>query len=94
MHGGDHGVALLERGHLDPALHARALLGQHELAAGEVPPRLGEEDRDLERKGEVAVEILVQAVEVAGNILQQQWRRPRLARGVALREKRGMRHPG
>ena len=33
--GEDHALALLQRHHLGPGLHARALLGQDELAAGE-----------------------------------------------------------
>ena len=81
--GEGHGIALGEGHHLDAALHARPLLGQREFAAGEVAARLRQQDRDLDRKGEVAVEVLVQAVEVAGDILQQQRRRARLAGRVA-----------
>ena len=33
-----HGVALSKRNNLRSRLHARTLLGQHELAAGEVRP--------------------------------------------------------
>ena len=82
--GEHHGIALAQRHHLDPRLLARALLGQHELAAGEVAPGLGQQDRHLQREDMLAVEILVQAVEVAGPVLQQQRRRPRLTGGVAL----------
>ena len=61
-----HGIALAERHDLSSALHARALFGQDELAAGEVAAWLREQDRHLDREREIAVEILVQAVEVAG----------------------------
>ena len=40
MHGEDHAVTLTERHHVRPGLHARPLLGEHELAAGEVVARL------------------------------------------------------
>ena len=63
-------IALAQRHDLGPALHARPLLGQDKLAARKILSRLGEEDRHLKRKRELAVKILVQAVEVAGNVLQ------------------------
>ena len=44
-HGEDDSVALRKRRDLRARLHARALLGQHKLAAGEVMARLGEQDR-------------------------------------------------
>ncbi len=90
MHREGHRIALGERHHFGAALHARALLGQHELAAGEIAAWLGQQDRHLDRKGEVAIKVLVQAIEVAGHILQQQRRRPRLPGHVALREERRM----
>ena len=88
MNGEGDGIALVKWNDFDAALHARALLGQHKIAAGEIVARLGKQNRDLDREGEVAVEILVQAIEVAGRILQQQRRRPRLARIVASFRKR------
>lgn len=90
MHSEGNGVALRERNHFGAGLHARALLGQHELAAGEIASRLGQEDRDLEREHVLAIEILMQAVEIAGLILQQQRRRPRLACLVASFQERGV----
>ena len=71
-------------------LHARPLLGQHELAAVEIRARLRQQDRDLQREDMLAVEILVQAVVVARAIAQQQRRRPRLAGRVAALEERGV----
>src|SRR5690348_5068616 len=40
MHGERHRVALGERHHVRPRLHARALLGQHEFTAGKIASRL------------------------------------------------------
>src|SRR5262245_9320473 len=75
-------IALPQRRYLGPALHARALLGQHELAAAKVASRLRKQDRHLDRKGEIPIEILMQAIEIARAILQQQRRRPALTRLV------------
>ena len=86
----DHAFALLERDHLGARLHARTLLGQHELAAGEVVAGAGEQERDLERKDMLAVKVLVQAIVVAGTVLQEQRRRLRLPRLVAAAKKRGV----
>ena len=83
VHREDDGVALPQRHHLGPRLQARALLGEDELAAGEIRARLGEQDRHLQGEDVLAVEILVQAVEVTGLVLQQQRRRPRLPGRVA-----------
>ena len=44
------GIALSKRHHLGAALHARALLGQHELAAGKIGPGFREQDRHLQRE--------------------------------------------
>src|ERR1700734_2651809 len=84
----DDAVALRERRDLRARLHARPLLGQHELATGEVAPGLGQEDRDLQRKEMLAVHVLVQAIVVAGAIAQQKGRRPLLTRLMAALEER------
>jgi hypothetical protein len=78
VHGESHCIALPQWHHLDPALHAWALFRQDKLAAREVLPRFREKDRDLKWKCEVAVEILMQTVEVAWNVLEQEWCRTRL----------------
>src|ERR1700736_409077 len=70
------------RSGLGPALHARPLLGQDKLAAGEIASWLGEQDGDLEWESTLAVKVLMQAVEVPRHVLQQQRRRPRLTSGV------------
>ena len=88
MDGEGHGIALPQRHDLGAALHARALFGQDELAAGEVHAGLGEQNRDLDRECEIAIEILVEAVEVTRDILQQQRRRARLTGVVASLEER------
>ena len=45
-------------------MHAWPLLAQHELTAGEVLAGLGKKDGDLDRKSEIAVQILVKAIEM------------------------------
>jgi hypothetical protein len=67
-------------------LHARALFGQDELAAVEVLAGFGQQHRDLQREDVLAIEILMQAVEVARPVPQQQRRRAGLAGAVAALE--------
>ena len=86
IRGKDHGIALPERDDLAARLHARPLLDQHELAAGEIADRVAQQHGRLQRKDEIAVEVPVQAVVVAGPVAQQQWRRPFLAAGMAFVE--------
>ena len=83
MHSKCHRIALLQRHHFGPRLHARPLLGEHELAAVKIAAGLRQQYRDLQREYVLAIEILMQAIVVAGAILQQQRRRPGLARGMA-----------
>lgn len=72
-------ASLLLQGHdLGPGLHARALLGQDELAADEVIAGAVAQDGGLQEEVQVAVKVLVQAVVVAGSVAQQQRRGPRL----------------
>src|SRR6188472_195264 len=59
-------IALSEGHDMRARLHAGALLGEYELATLEVSRRCREQARDLDRKNVRAVEILVQAVVVAG----------------------------
>ena len=74
----------LERHDLAARLHARPLLDQHELAAFEVPRRVAQQDRGLQREDQLAVEIAMQAVVVARLVAQQQRRRPLLAAGMTF----------
>src|SRR4051812_12506820 len=71
MDGEDDGVALGERDHFGARLHARPLLGEYEFAAGEIAGRR-EQERDLDGEDEVAVEILMEAVVIAGTVLEQE----------------------
>src|SRR6185437_14029144 len=75
----NHGVALAERHYLDPRLPARALLDQDEGAAGEILLGRREQDGRLQRKDMLAIDVLVQAIIVAGVIAQQERRRIALA---------------
>ena len=79
-------LALDERHHLGARLHARALLGQHELAAGEIPARLAQQHRELDRENHVTVDVLVETVVASRFVAQQQRRRARLHGLVAARE--------
>ena len=83
MHCERHRVALAKRNHLWPRLHTGPLLGEHEFTSGEISLRLREQDRHLDRKDVLTVKILMQAVEVALSILEEQRRRPLLPRIVA-----------
>src|ERR1700733_13198397 len=83
-----HAIALAQRHDFRTTLHARPLFGQHELATREVLAWLGEKYGYLNRECEVTIEVLVQAVEVAGNILQQQRRWTRLTGIVTSLKKR------
>jgi hypothetical protein len=47
MHSKSHRVALSERHHFGPRLHARPLLGQHEFAATEIAAGFREQNRNL-----------------------------------------------
>ena len=72
--------------HLGPRLHAWPLLGEHELAALEVAPGLGEENRRLEREDVLSVEVLVQAVVVPFTVPEHERGRPGLAGVMAALE--------
>jgi hypothetical protein len=59
-------------------LRSRALLDEQELAAGEVGLGRAEQHCQLQREDQIAIEILVQAVVVAGLVFQDQRRLPLL----------------
>ncbi|AHI88538.1 hypothetical protein CCNA_03935 [Caulobacter vibrioides NA1000] len=79
----DHAFALAQRHDLRSRLLARTLLDDDELAARKIAAGLVQKERRLQREDVLAIEILVQAVVVAGAVGQQQRRRPHLARVVA-----------
>jgi hypothetical protein len=82
----DHALALCQRHDLGARLHARPLLREHELPAGEVDLRPREQERELQREDMLAVDILMQAVVVARAVLQEERRRLGLSAGVAARQ--------
>jgi hypothetical protein len=88
--GEDDRVALVERHDFGPGLHARSLLRQHELAAAEILARPRQQDRDLERKRQFPIQVLVEAVVVTRAILQQERRRTPLSRRMASLDERGV----
>src|SRR6185295_16397541 len=90
MHGKDHAISLTQRHDLGTRLHARPLLGQHELAAREIQPRRGEQEGGLQREHMLSIEILMQAVVVALAVLQQERSWPRLTGAMATVEESGM----
>ena len=85
-----HRVTLRQRHHRNPRLHARALLGEHELTALEIFARLAEEDRHLERENMLAIKFLMQAVVIIPSVLQQQWGWTGLPGGMAAFDELGM----
>src|SRR5882672_1861179 len=87
MHGKCNGVALPQRDDFGAALHARPLFGDDELPARKILIRFRKQDRHLQRKREVAVQILMQTIEVARHVLQEKRCRPGLTRRVALPQK-------
>jgi hypothetical protein len=66
-----HALALVERDHLGPRLHAGPLFGEDEFAAREIDGGPCEQERDLEREDMLAVKVLVQAVVIVGPVLEQ-----------------------
>lgn len=81
--GEDDSLALMERDDRGPGLHARALFGEDELASSEVASRLAEEEGDLKREDELAIEVLMETVVVLLLVLEKQWSGASLASVVA-----------
>ena len=71
MHREGDGIALAQRNHLRPRLHAGPLFRQNELPAGEILSRLREKERHLYGKHMLSVQVLVKTIEVACLVLQQ-----------------------
>jgi hypothetical protein len=70
----DHTLSLAQANDLDPRLHARALLGEYELAACKINAWLGEQKRDLERKYVLAINVLMQTVVIVGVVAEHERR--------------------
>ncbi len=69
--GEDQPVSVRDDGRRAPRLRPRALLVEQELAAGVIDPRTAQVDHDLQREDQLAVEVTVQRVPVAGAVLEQ-----------------------
>src|SRR4030095_5617101 len=69
MDGENDGGARSQRHHYGAGLHAWPLLGQHEFTSSEIAPGLGEQDRKLQRKHMLTIEILMQAIIVVRAIV-------------------------
>src|SRR5919202_3371327 len=95
-HGEDHPVTLPQRHHHGPRLHARTLFSEDKFTAGEVMLGFREEERHLEGKHVLAVQILVETIVIATAVAKQQWRWSTLACLVAagdeLRVRIGIAH--
>src|SRR5665213_3844914 len=59
VHREDHAFALRKRHDLGAGLHARTLLGENEFAAGEIVPRLRQENRNLQWEQQLTVDVLM-----------------------------------
>src|SRR5579864_2445502 len=82
--GDDHRFTLLQSYHLPERLRPWTLLHQQQLPAGELLFRTAEAKNYLEGKDNIAVQVLMQAIEIAGSVVQQQRRRPLLAARMAM----------
>jgi len=87
----DDRLAALEDDDLAARLGPRPLLDEQNLAARVVRAPAREHARHLQRKGERAVEILVQAVVAAGRVAEEQRGGPRLPVSRTAREVRAQR---
>jgi hypothetical protein len=72
MNGEDHSVSLTKRLDYRSALHPWPLLGHHELPAGKIRLRVGEQDCHLQGKHVIAVKILMQAVIVTDAVAEKE----------------------
>ena len=82
VHRKDDALALMQLYDLGSGLHARPLLGENERAAGEILHRIRQQERNLQREYERAINVLMEAVVVAFAILEQKRRRLGLSRAV------------
>jgi len=85
---GEHyGVALIQCDDIS-TLAVRCALRHDELSAREVLAGFRQQDRHLQRKNMLAIEILMQTVVVTGTVFEDQRRRPRLASPMTSCKKR------
>ncbi len=86
----DHCLPLAQRHHHGARLGPWTLLYQDELTTGEIRPGFAQEDRELQGKHMLPIQILMQAVEATGVVAQQQRRWAGLSGFVAARQIFGM----
>jgi hypothetical protein len=91
MHRKDHAISLTEQHDFSPRLHPWLLFHQHELTTGQVLTWSREEKRNLQRKDEITINVLVKTIEIAYIVLQQKRSGPNLSLTVALFQKGRMR---
>jgi hypothetical protein len=91
MHCEDHAISLAKLHDFSPRLHPWPLFHQHELTASEILARDRQEKRNLQRENEIAINVLMEAIEVVFILLQQKRSGPNLSRPVALFQKGCMR---
>jgi hypothetical protein len=84
MNGKNHRITLVGREHFNPRLPTRPLFSENKFAALKIVSSLAQEECDLKRKHDFAVEILVQTVEIADAIFQKQRGWALLARTMTL----------
>src|ERR1700676_2349332 len=82
--GDSHRLTLFKADCVTDRLRAGLLFHQQQLAPSELFVRLAQTDHDLKRKKDLAVQILVEAIEIAGGVTQQQGCGALLARGMTL----------
>ena len=87
VHRKDDALALMQLYDLGSGLHARPLLGENERAAGEILHRIRQQERNLQREYERAINVLMEAVVIAFAILEQKRRRLGLSRAMTSPEK-------
>jgi hypothetical protein len=79
----DHAFALPERYDFAARLHSWSLLREQKFAAGKISSRLRQEKCHLKRKDVLAVNVLMQAIEITGTIAENERRGLALSVGVA-----------
>ncbi len=84
MDGKGYRIPLAERYDFGAGLLAGTLFGEDKFAAGEVSRMqisswFGEQEGDLDGEDVLAVEVLVEAIIVAGLVLEEEWSRTGLA---------------
>jgi hypothetical protein len=90
MHSESNRIALPQWYNLRTRLHPWPLFREYKFAALEITLRFRKQECNLDWKDMLSVKVLMQAVIVSWSVLQQKWRRPKLARFMATSNKVGM----